>query len=226
MGIARSGSTKGLHDLLFPSGFSGEVVTLIMDAWRQLKLPSVVTKETPITALFRDKMLKVYDPDRIHFISLEDPITDPDYGTELGRNDLRFYPVNHRRQTVFFTVECKRLHTASGPLIGEYIKAGVMRFLTDGPKQYSRNLPCGAMLGYVLDGDTQKAFASLRLEIEKQKSSLFLLKDDGFQAPSNLLAQCPFSADSRHMRQDKVFSLHHILVPINVSGKRATPLRS
>ena len=82
------------------------------------------------------------------FITLEDPITDPTFGTELGRNDLRIYPLNHCGQTIFFVVECKRLRVTSGSgfkhLADKYVEEGMQRFV-DG--KYASKLPCGGNAG-------------------------------------------------------------------------------
>jgi hypothetical protein len=216
MGIEKSCRTKNILLSRVFDNFAGEVLRLIRNAWEQLQLPSGVNLETRITALFRNELLKCSDPQHITFIALEDPITDHGDGKELGRNDLRFYPQGHERQTIFFTVECKRLHTPDATLVSEYVKSGMMRFLIEeNPKQYSRNLPCGAMLGYVLDGDTPRAFASVRAKIAEQKTTLRLSPENGFQTPSRHLRGYTFSADTRHTRENKSFSLHHILLPIN-----------
>jgi hypothetical protein len=70
----------------------------------------------------------------------------------LGRNDLRFYPPNHQGQTIFFTVECKRLRVTTKShfthLANKYVEEGIQRFV-DG--RYSAGLPCGGMVGYVMD---------------------------------------------------------------------------
>jgi hypothetical protein len=214
MGLVKSYKAKDIRLALFLDDFAGEVLRLIVHAWEKMQIPSEVNMENRITALLRDKIKECCNPDFIHFVSMVEQITDSDDGTELGRNDLLFYPVRHQRQTIFFTVECKRLHTPTATLIGEYVKEGMMRFLIEGnPKQYSRNLPCGAMVGYVLDGDTPKAFASVCKKITEHKSALRIFSENAFQTPSRHLKNYTFSADTYHTRENKSFSLHHVLLP-------------
>ena len=217
--MTNTGSSSDSYSLLFPDDFSGIVMLLLYEAWQQLELPAVVTWETRITALFHKKMLQLYDRELIYFIQPEGPITDPLYGTELGRNDLLFYPIDNERQTKFFTVECKRLHTTHGTLITEYIKDGMMRFLINGPNQYSQGVSSGAMVGYVLDGDMPAAFDALCKKIENQKIELRLMEQNGLLHPSVLLPEYDHSADSRHLRDDKPFLLHHVLFPVNKNIK-------
>lgn len=89
-------------------------MALILQVWLKFSRNREVRLEPRITAVFRDALIKAYAAaGRRWFITLEDPITDPTFGTELGRNDLRIYPQNHRGQTVFFVVECKRLRVTS-----------------------------------------------------------------------------------------------------------------
>ena len=209
--MKHSGSARNIASLLFPNGFSGDVMELIIKAWDSLTLPDTVTHETPITSLLRDNLCKINDYNRISWIGLEDTINDLQYGTELGRNDLRFYPPRHARQSVFFTVECKRLHAPHGSLINEYIKDGMMRFIEN---RYSQNLSCGAMIGYVLDGNTDIAFTSLCKNIKKQKDLLKLSQINGITVPSKLLKLNKYSSDTLHLRNAKEFILHHVLLPV------------
>lgn len=141
--LGHSGSTRHLRLALFPIGFAGEVMLHMLETWQNLCMQRQVSKETALTAVFRDALIKAYvAAGRSWFITLEDPITEPGFGTELGRNDLRFYPPNHHGQTIFFTVECKRLRVASASglrhLADKYSGEGIQRFV-DG--RYSLGLP-------------------------------------------------------------------------------------
>jgi len=172
--VRSSGSSAGLRRELFPFGFAGEVMLHIVETWATFSMQGQVRHETKITALFRDALIEAYvAAGRNWFIALEDPITDPDFGTELGRNDLRFYPQNHYGQTVFFTVECKRLRVKSKSglrhLADKYVDEGLRRFV-DG--RYSAGLPCGGMVGYVMDGNVTEGFATVRAAIEARATEL------------------------------------------------------
>jgi hypothetical protein len=217
--LNHAGSTSLLRRELFPVGFAGEVMLLVLETWFVFSLRHDVRHENRITAVFRSALIEAYvRSGRSWFVALEDPITDPDFGTELGRNDLRFYPQNHRGQTIFFTLECKRLRvtTKSGfrDLAAEYVDKGVMRFVNN---QYSAGLPCGGMIGYVMDNDTSKALESIIREIKTKGTSLRLRTKNGICIPSILLTRCKTSADTFHLRTDGMFELHHLLV--GVTGK-------
>lgn len=214
--LGHLGSSNPLRRKLFPRGFAGEVMVHVLETWDDFSLHHQVRHETRITAVFRDALISAYvAAGRSWFITLEDPITEPDFGTELGRNDLRFYPPNHCGQTIYFTLECKRLRvpTPSGirHLADKYADEGIQRFV-DG--RYSAGLPCGGMVGYVLDNNTQEAFASVRSQIEAKCASLKMLPRNGIRVPSAVLPDYEWSADTLHERADGEFAVHHVLVGV------------
>ena len=213
--LSSSGSARLLRRELFPLGFSGDVMLHIVETWNTLLLNRQVKHETSITAVFRDALIAAYvAAGRSWFIALEDPITDPGFGTELGRNDLRFYPQNHYGQTVFFTVECKRLRVSAGTgirqLADKYVEEGVQRFV-DG--RYSSGLPCGGMVGYVMDNEMSKAFTTVQAAITSRRKKV-RLRPRSLRAPSAVLPGYEWSADTRHNAKDGDFTVHHALLGV------------
>jgi hypothetical protein len=210
------GSSTFLRRSLFPQGFAGEVIALVLDTWQKFSLYRQVRLENRITAVFRDALIEAYNTaGRSWFIALEDPITDPDYGTELGRNDLRFYPPHHHGQTIFFTLECKRLRvpTKSGvrQLAVEYVEKGMQKFV-DG--KYSADHPCGGMLGYVMDNCLEEAFESVQGEIHKRRSVLKMKRKNSICVPSCTVPSHLWSLDTFHRRSDGELTVHHLLVGV------------
>jgi|GEM_PF-1594014 len=212
--LGHTGSSVPLRRELFPAGFGGEVMQLVWETWRTFSLHRDVRLEPRITALFRTALIDAYvDAGRSWFVTLEDPVTDPTFGTEEGRNDLNLYPPNHLGQKLFFTLECKRLHvtTSSGfkHLADRYVLEGVQRFV-DG--QYSAGLPCGGMLGYVMDNAVAAAFKQVEAELAARNAALKLKGKKTWDSPSAALSGCSHSADTLHGRADGDFLLHHLLV--------------
>ncbi len=96
-------------------------------------------------------------------------------GQRLGRLDLRF---KHRQsQRDYFAFESKRLHVtypggSVSPEYGVYAgDEGMMAFMKG---QYSKNLAAAGMLGYVMDGNTTKAWDGLVTCIDERRDALCL----------------------------------------------------
>jgi hypothetical protein len=213
--LSSTGSPGLLRRELFPIGFSGEVMLHILETWQAFSMNQAVRHETKITAVFRDALIQAYvAAGRNWFIALEDPITDPDFGTELGRNDLRFYPPDHHGQTVFFTVECKRLRVQRkngvSYLTGKYVEDGMQRFV-DG--QYSSDLPCGGMVGYVMDNNVSDAFKAIQAVIKSNRKKLSI-PPKGIVNPSAALPKYRWSVDTHHNRTAGAIKLHHALLGV------------
>jgi hypothetical protein len=208
------GSAHALRRKLFPRGFAGEVMQLMLETWDSFSLHHAVRLEERITALFAMAIEDAYVAQkRSWFVFPEVPVTDPTFGTQTGRNDLRFYHRDIPGQRVFFTVECKRLHvrTASGfrHLADEYVREGLQRFV-DG--KYSAGLPCGGMLGYVMDNRVSEAFVTVCKEISARRISLCMDKTNSLQCPSSVLGYYAASADTFHRRKGSKFAVYHSLV--------------
>jgi hypothetical protein len=164
--------------------------------------------------VFRDAVIDAYEAaGRRWFVTLEDPITDPTFGTELGRNDLNFYHRDIPGQRTFLTVECKRLHvtTPSGfrHLADKYVVEGLQRFV-DG--KYSAGQPVGGMVGYVMDKRLREAFEKVASEIGARTTELKMKDKKCFKKPSSVNKKYKYSADTTHDRADGKFDVYHLLV--------------
>jgi hypothetical protein len=209
-------SSLPLKRELFPRGFAGEVMRLIYETWQNFSLNHKVRMETRITAVFCKALIEAYAAaGRSWFIQPEAQITDPTFGTEEGRNDINFFPPKHFGQTIFFTVECKRLHVTrkSGfvHLADAYVKDGMLRFVNG---QYSGNLPCGGMVGYVMDNKIAQAFLKVEEAISKHSEELRMAKENPLGKPSATLPEYKFSADTLHKRKGGQFMMHHVLLGV------------
>ncbi|MEO8498324.1 MAG: hypothetical protein ABI614_24950 [Planctomycetota bacterium] len=188
----------------------------ILATWQAMTLHRSVRHETCITAILSDKLNAAFEADgREWFAVPEVQETDPTFGTQLGRNDIRFFPAPHRLRAIFFTAECKRLHvrTSSGfkHLADKYVTQGMKRFVNS---EYSKGLPCGGMVGYVMDHDLDAAFGRVRSEIAKRQRMLRISTPHPDSVPSVALPAWSHSADTAHRRSDGEFLLHHLLVGV------------
>jgi hypothetical protein len=95
-------------------------------------------------------------------------------------------------------------------LADEYVKEGMQRFV-DG--KYSRFVRHGAMLGYVLDGQTDRAITNVEKNIRARSRELRMETNGGFLA-SSIRPNDPLSKETHHSRAHETtsFCLHHLFM--------------
>lgn len=162
-------------------------------------------------AAFRQSGMKV---DR------EVPVFDDDSDSEepIGRIDFRF--LSAQRQTDadwHFVIEAKRLHVTfnkSGwqSLISKYVTGhqGMMCFID---RRYARDLTEGAMLGYVFDGEIEKARDAVAASIVANPATLKCA------APPRLVPSCVLTglsgiSETSHALPQGLFTIYHLFVAV------------
>ena len=114
----------------------------------------------------------------------------------LGEVDIAVFLTQDH--DTYLAYECKRLNVRRSDgrrtLATEYVKCGVARFARG---QYSRELPVGGMLGYVLDGDVTHAAWSVRQKIVELRRDIALVGELGEDAWIDDMVRFV----SRHMRE-------------------------
>jgi hypothetical protein len=141
-------------------------------------------------------------------------------GQRLGRLDLRF---KHRHsQKDYFAFEAKRLHVTypGGSFNAEYSgytgEEGMMAFVSG---QYSAELPAAGVLGYVMDGDTKKAWTGVGKRIEACRMPLRLPAEPRF-AESPLVGAVAKGmvgtrlGETTHDLGTHMLRLFHMLLPV------------
>jgi len=205
----------------FADDYLGEIVEAVGVAWSRMKQPKRSEWEDSITyrlagRLQNDPLLRELPYDIV-----------PQYwllglnGERLGRLDLRF---KHRHsQRDYFAFESKRLHVTfpNGDFSNEYPTYagddGMMAFING---QYSKELPVGGMLGYVMDGKTDDAWSGLTKRIETRRMPLKLVQDSKF-AKSNISPANGMNGshlgETEHELVSHRLRLLHFLLPVNPS---------
>lgn len=220
------GETNGRLEVEF-NPFTGEfileILQAVVGAWARMRQPEPGEYEDRITFRLAGRLLN--DP---LFRDLPNDIV-PQYwllgldGQRLGRLDLRF---KHRcSQRDYFAFESKRLHVRhpGGSISAEYsVYAGSegMGAFIEG--QYSVNLPAAGMLGYVMDGNIEKAWNGLVASIDSSRTELRL-------PASSRLVKSPFKAQIRagslaiclgeteHALVSHALRVFHLLLPVSKS---------
>ena len=170
----------------------------------------------------RLRKLMTRDPDlRLRPVELEREVLiyddDGDEEDPVGRLDFRFFcPTGTRKPWPYFAIEAKRLHVAfpSGwdSCVPEYVTGsqGMMCFIE---QRYARGLASGGMLGYVFDGDIEKARISVAASIEANREKLKTAP------PFKLVLSSVLPGDSRvsettHALAHGAFIIYHIFVAV------------
>jgi hypothetical protein len=189
------------------------VLSYVIATWEQMPKPGPSDLEDTISLKLYSALINTKDRNAHAFlIRYQDVEVDTDLVKETGRKDIVFFP-SHQEE-IYLCLEAKRLNAVvSGvrrSLADEYVKEGMQRFV-DG--KYARFVRHGAMLAYVLDGDTQRAMQNVENNIRKRFAELHMDKNDGF-ITSTIRPDDSRTKETRHRRSHEkvVFRVHHLFV--------------
>jgi len=207
------GDTSDWDDL-FQKQLVPLIFELVLSTWEQLPKPDTSELEDAISNQLYCALLKSKSRNKLPLhINREDRLFDLDTTNETGRRDIVFYPTIED-QDIYLCIEAKRLNAViSGrncPLASEYVREGMQRFV-DG--KYSRHVRHGAMLGYVLDGNIQRAIRNVQNNVIERQTELRLSCTDGLLV-STIRPADEKTKETRHQRsfEDAVFRIHHLFV--------------
>jgi hypothetical protein len=211
----------------FDDDYLVEILEATAVAWKRMRHPTESEIEDRITYRLAGRLLN--DP---HFADLPYDIVTQYWllglnGERLGRLDLRF---RHRHsQRDYFTFESKRLHVTykKGGFSTEYPtyvgEDGMMAFIEG---QYSKKLPAGGMLGYVMDGKSNKAWGGLEKRIDAECDSLRLAESSRLAKSALAKAIAKGMAgthlgETEHDLETHHLRIFHLLLPVRY-GYRGT----
>lgn len=200
-------------DDLFQQDLVPAVLDYVVATWEQMPKPGPSDLEDAISDKLYSALLNAKRRNDFPvLIRREDLEFDTTIAKGTGRKDIVFFP-SHEEE-VYLCLEAKRLSAVvSGvrrSLANEYVKDGMQRFV-DG--RYSRSVRHGAMLAYVLDGDTDRAIQNVQKNIRKRFAELRMDDDAGF-ASSTLRPEDACAKETRHRRshEKSTFKIHHLFV--------------
>jgi hypothetical protein len=188
---------------LFPAEEIPFILAAVLRSGARLKKSHEIELENNLSDRLRD--LLDQDPnfrERPVELFREIPLYDQRRARQkqLGRADLIFlYSTGARKPWPYLTIEAKRLHVKflSGwqSLVSEYVTGhqGMMCFIEE---RYSTGLANGGMLGYVFDGDVERAHNSVYKLIEVNREKLKCPEPLSFKQSSILSSY--YLAQTRH----------------------------
>ena len=198
----------------FPEDLIPRMLELVIETWTPFPKPGTSDHEVPITRRFKHALKQAKDFRRLPLrIEREPAEDDPITGEELGRIDLKFLPAVSALEEIYFAFECKRLNATINEsrrtLAAEYVTEGIMRFVTG---QYSSSVNSGGMIGYVLDGKSDEAIASVGQNIASRRTVLRMPASAGLEE-SALHPNIPSIRQTHHvLSAQREFRIHHIFL--------------
>ncbi len=219
----RLGETSGQLDAPFnpfADEYLGEIFQAVVMAWARMKQPTSGEIEDRITFRLAGRL-----SNDAHFRDLPYHITPQHWlpgmdGERLGRLDLHF--IHRHSQRDYFAFEAKRLHVTypGGTPSTEYrtytSDEGMGAFIVG---QYSQRLPAAGMLGYVMDGNTGKAWTGLAGRIQAKRNDL-CLRAAAQLVESSLKRHTEFGlpgtrlGETQHDLSSRALRLFHLLLPV------------
>ena len=197
----------GLIDSLVP-----DILKLIISTWEQMPAPGGDALEDPTTEELSRWLRRNRDASLLPFqIQVQMVELGVDAGEDQGRMDIVFLPLIPR-EDIYFCLECKRLNVAyeNGvrPYASEYLTFGMLRFIEG---KYATQVRNGGMLGYVLDGNVEKAIQNVSSLIQKRHEQL-RMQPPGEMMQSSMLAEYGGIRETQHCRSfvSTSFLIHHI----------------
>lgn len=205
---------------LFPEEEVPFILTAVLRCGARLRKANPVELENDLTDRLRDKL----DRDsvlRIRPIELfrEVPLYNRRRSRQkqLGRTDLIFlFSTGSRKPWPYFVIETKRLHVTflSGwqSLVSEYVTGhqGMMCFVD---RRYARDLTKGAMLGYVFDGEIERARDAVAASIAANPAKLKCAAPFRL-VPSKVVAGTSSIGETYHSLPQGLFTIHHLFVAV------------
>lgn len=166
--------------------------------------------------LIRDAKLR----ERPIMVDREVAVYDDNQEEPTGRLDFRFlWTREAMHPQPYFVIEAKRLHvkfaSRMDPCVSKYVtdrqgRQGMMCFID---QRYARGLASGGMLGYVFDGDVDRARVSVAVAIKKHGDKLKCVPPFALVASAIVPGDSRVSETTHHLPHGD-FTIYHLFVPV------------
>lgn len=158
------------------------------------------------------------DPGARRFIIVPQyQLLDEDLRGDVVTKGLIDIAVFVHQNEIYLAFECKRLSVGypagRESLAGKYAEDGVMRYVK---AQYAQRLPMGAMLGYVMDGDSEWVMERLEKALRQRSEALCLVEPPVKLSPVEFIRR--FRTVHRRMGDLSLFEVRHGLLPLGPQG--------
>jgi len=198
---------------LFPREHIPAVLDSLLAAGVTLRKKTANDHENWISRRLYGRVIRIFPfRDGPLDIRLQPEIVETDLDEDKASGQIDFLVSCCLGAEVYFAIEAKRLRLrlTSGKLDAgndDYVNEGMMRFITG---QYAPLMNTGAMLGYVYDGDIQKARSGVAGYIEREAVALSLI---GRFVRSSILPKKPID-ETQHALRNRSFTIYHLFLAV------------
>ncbi|MDY6837478.1 MAG: hypothetical protein SWH78_05855 [Thermodesulfobacteriota bacterium] len=198
---------------LFPREDIPDVLSSLLEASKSLQKKTAHDHENWISRRLYGRVKRLF-PFRNGPLDiwLQPEIVGTDLDEDKASGQIDFLVSRGLGAEVYFAIEAKRLRVrlTSGKLDAgndDYVNEGMMRFIT---AQYAPFMNTGAMLGYVYDGNLQKARSGVAGYIEREAAALSLI---GRFVRSSILPKKPID-ETQHALKNRPFTIYHLFLAV------------
>jgi hypothetical protein len=209
------GSEARVFKALFPKRHIPTVLVSILQAGENLRKKTANDLEDWISRRLYWRLIRIYPfRDGPLDIRLQPEIVSVDSDENASAGKIDFVVSCGLGAEIYFAIEAKRLRvrSTSGKMDAgndDYVNNGMMRFVTG---QYAPFMKTGAMLGYVYDGDTEKACSGVAGYISSKVKELKLISPKQLTKAS-IVPDKPIY-ETRHGLKKRSFLIYHIFLSV------------
>lgn len=205
----------GAYRQLFPQNQIPIILSSVFEASITLRKKKFDDREDWITRRLYSRLVRIpVYRDSALSIHLKPEIVSQDMDANTPAGEIDLLVSCSYGYEIYFAIEAKRLRVLlhSGRMFlgnTEYVKDGMMRFVTE---QYAPLMEASAMLGYVFDGNIDKARFGIDRTIQDKAEEL-RLKSPGRLIPSRILPDKPVD-ETIHDLGERSFTLYHVFIAV------------
>jgi hypothetical protein len=201
--------------VLFPKRHIPIILISILQAGKNLRKKTANDLEDWISRRLYWRLIRIYPfRDGPLDIRLQPEIVSVDSDENVPAGKIDFVVSCGLGVEIYFAIEAKRLRvrSTSGKMDAgndDYVNNGMMRFVTG---QYAPFMKTGAMLGYVYDGDTNKACTGVSGYIKSKVKELKLTSPKQLTKAS-IVPDKPIY-ETRHRLKKRSFLIYHVFLAV------------
>lgn len=210
------GEANDLYEELFPRGLVPQVLRLVVDTWHEFEKPLDDEDEPKITNRFVRALQGAGRRRQCRFRIMPHvkDLQGLDDETGKGFVEIDIYVPHGYDSRCFFGIEAKKLNTGRSKgkwqsQAGAYAGRDGMGCFVDG--RYADRQVEAAMVGYVMDGNCERATLEISRAIDERADALRVSNPCSLHAAVHI-PDHPHAFETRHGLDRGEFTIYHVLL--------------